>query len=169
MFLRAFRPGSYTKRAACTSLSSPHSVLADSRVWDTSQLAVALRHVFCFFFFFSPPGYVVLWDYKTSHRPASERVSCCLETSPPSRFPPQDGSTFLTLLSLFLSFIFCLTSFHREWAAILGVWCPLPAFRSCFVEVAHLSNDLLMNLLVRKWAPCPILPPSWDHPLDNVF
>ena len=48
IFLRAFRPGSYTKRAACTSLSSPHSLLADSRVWTTSQLAVALRHVFCF-------------------------------------------------------------------------------------------------------------------------
>ena len=68
-----------------------------------------------------------------------------------------------------LSFINCSTSFGREWAAFLGAWCPLPAFRSCFVEVAHLSNDLLMNLLGRKWAPCPILPPSWDHPLDNVF
>ena len=32
--------------------------------------------------FFSPPGYVALWDFKTPHRPASERVSWCLETSP---------------------------------------------------------------------------------------
>ena len=60
-----------------------------------------------------------------------------------SRFLLQDGSLSLTLLSLFLSFIFCPTSFWREWAAFLGAWCPLPAFRSCFVEVAQHSNDLL--------------------------
>ena len=35
----------------------------------------------------------------------------------------------LPLLSLFLSFIFCPTSFWRQWAAFLGAWCPLPAFR----------------------------------------
>ena len=49
-------------------------------------------------------------------------------------------------LSLFLSFIFCPTSFLREWGAYLGAWCPLPAFRSGGVEVAQHSNDLLMNL-----------------------
>ena len=110
---------------------------------------------------FFPPGYVALWDSKTPHRPAGERVSCCLETSPPSRLPPQDGSPSLTLLSLFLSFIFCPTSFPREeWAASLGAWCPPPAFRSCFVAVAQHSSDLLMNLWGREWSPSPILPPS---------
>ena len=94
--------------------------------------------------FFLPPCYVALWDSNTPHRLASERVSCCLETSPP--LPPQDGSPSLTFLSLFLSFIFCPTSFQREWAAFLGAWCPLPAFRSCFVEVAQHSDNLLMNL-----------------------
>ena len=170
MVLRAFRPGPYPKHTACTSLSSPCSLVVDVSIWATSLLGVAVRCVFCFFvFFFFPPGYVSLWDSKTSHRPTRERVYCYVETLPPSQLPTQDGSPSLTLLSLFLSFIFCLTSFQREWASILGAWCPLPAFRSCFVEVAHLSNDLLMNLLGRKWAPCPILPPSWDHPLDNVF
>ena len=47
-------------------------------------------------------------------------------------------------------------SFQREWAAFLGSWCPLPAFRSCFVEVAQHSNDPLMNLRGRKWSPHPI-------------
>jgi len=70
----------------------------------------------------------------------------------------------LTLLSLFLSFIFCPTSFWREWAAFLGAWCPPPAFKSCFVEVAQHSNDLLMNLWERKWSPHPIPPPSRDWP-----
>ena len=85
----------------------------------------------------------------------------CLETSP-SRLPPRDGSPFLTLLSLFLSFIFCPTSFQREWAAFLGAWCPPPAFRSCFVKVAQHSNDLLMNLWGRKWCLCPIPTSSSD-------
>ena len=67
-------------------------------------------------------------------------------------------------LSLFLYFIFSPT--QRQWAPFLGAWCPLPAFRSCFVEFAQLSNVLLMNLLGRKWSPCPIPLPSQDRPLD---
>ena len=55
------------------------------------------------------------------------------------RLPSQDGSLSLTLLSLFLSFIFCPTSFWRHWAAFLGVWCPLLVIRSCFVEFAQRS------------------------------
>ena len=120
---------------------------------------------FCFF----PPGYVALRDSKTTHRPTGEKFSWCLETSPPSRLPPQDGSLSLTLLSLFLSFIFCPTSFQREWAAFLGAWCPLPTFRSCFVEVAQHSNDLLMNLWGRKWSLCTIPLPSWAKPRLNYF
>ena len=102
-------------------------------------------------FFLFPPSYVALWDSKTPHRPTGGKVSWCLETSLPSRLPPQDGSPSLTLLSLFLSFIFCPTSFRREWAAFLGAWCLLLSFRSCFVEVAQHSNDLLMNLWGRRW------------------
>ena len=116
--------------------------------------------------FFSP-SYYVLWNSKTPHRPTCERVPYCLETSPSSWFPPQVGSLSLTLLSLFLSFIFCPTSFQREWVAFLGVWCPPPAFRSCFVEVAQHSNKLLMNLWGIKWSPHPIPPPSWDHPTGH--
>ena len=56
-----------------------------------------------------------------------------------------------------LSFIFFPTSFQRQWAAFLGAWYPLPAFRSCFVEFAQRSNVLLMNLWGRKWSPHPIL------------
>ena len=113
---------------------------------------------FCFLFFLSP-SYVALWDSKTPYRPACERISYYLETSP-SQLPHQDGSLSLTLLFLFLSFIFCPTSFWREWAAFLGDWCPPPAFRSCFVEIAQHSNNLLMNLWGRKWSPCPIPLPS---------
>ena len=37
------------------------------------------------------------------------------------------------------------------------LWAVWGQFRSCFVEVAQHSNDLLMNLWGRKWSPCPIL------------
>ena len=67
-------------------------------------------------------------------------------------------SPSLPLLSLFVSFIFFPTSFRRQWAAFLGAWCPLLAFRSCFVEFTQRSNVLLMNLWERKWSPRPIPP-----------
>ena len=102
----------------------PSSLVAEVCVWATSPLVVVVRHVFCGVF--SSPGYVALWDSKTPHRHTCERVSYCLETSL-SRLSPQDGFPSLTLLSLFLSFIFCPTSFQREWAAFLGAWCSLPA------------------------------------------
>ena len=58
------------------------------------------------------------------------------------RLPSQDGAPSLPPLSLFLSFIFFPTSFRRQWATFLGAWCPLLAFRSCFVEFTPRSNVL---------------------------
>ena len=108
------------------------------------------------FFFSFFPGYVALWDSKTPHRPTDERVSCCLETSPPSWLPPWNRPPSLTLLCLFCLLYFVLPPFWREWASFWCAWCPPPAFISCFVEVAQHSNNLLMNLWGRKWSPCPI-------------
>ena len=85
------------------------------------------------------------------------------------RLPSWDGALSLPLLSLFLSFIFFPTSFWRQWAAFLGAWCPLPAFRSCFVEFTRRLNALLMNLWGRKCSPRPTPPPSWLLPPDSYF
>ena len=68
---------------------------------------------FFFFFFLFLPVMLPSEIPKLPHRPACERVSYCLETSP-SRLLPQLRSPSLTLLSLFLSFIFCPSSFQRE-------------------------------------------------------
>ena len=84
------------------------------------------------------------------------------------RLPSWDRAPSLPLLSLFLSFIFFPTSFPRQWAAFLGAWCPLPEFRSCFVEFTQRLNVLLMNLWGRKWSPHPIPPPSSKWGFNNM-
>ena len=129
--------------AACASLFSPFLLVADMSIWASSLLAVAVRraysvYVFCFV--------SVMLSSESPKLPTD---------SPVRGFPtvwkllfhkslPRMGFIPNSFVSL-LSFIFCPTSFWREWTAFLGVWCPPPAFRSCCVEVAQHSNDLLMN------------------------
>ena len=156
--LRALRLGPYPKHANCASLSSLRSLVAVPSVWATSPLGIVVRHVFCvlFCFVFLP----VILPSEIPKLPTDLLVRGFTLWKPPSWLSPQDGSPSLTLFSLFLSFIFCPTSFPREWADFLGAWCPLPVFRSCFVEVVQHSNDLLMNLCGGEWFPCPIPLPS---------
>ena len=63
------------------------------------------------------------------------------------RLPSRDGSPSLALLSLFLSFIFCPTSFWRQWAAFLGAWCP--QLRSEVVLWSLLSVQLFFRWICR--------------------
>ena len=106
-------------------------------------------------YLFFPPCYVALCACKARHRLGSESVSWCLETSLFLRLPSWDGAPSLLLLSLFLSFIFFPTSFRRQWAAFLGAWCPLPAFRSCFVE--FLSFQMFFWWIRRGESGLPVL------------
>ena len=144
--------------SARSSPFSPRLLVVDVSVWGTSLLGAALRHVICGFYlfiFFSrlcrPPrfenfpqtgrweGFLVFGNFSSIKTPFPGWISI-----------PD---------SLFFSFIFCPTAFQRQWAAFLGAWCPLPAFRSCFVESAQCSNVLLMNLWGIKWSPHPSPPP----------
>ena len=93
-----------TNDAACASLPSPHSLLVDANISVTSLVVVVVRCVFCGVFFFSP-GYVALWDSKVPHRHACERVSYCVETSPPSWLPPQDVSIPKSFVFVFIFYI----------------------------------------------------------------
>ena len=111
--------------------------------------------------------YVALCASKARHRFGSEKVSWCLETSLFLRLTSWDGTPSLPLLSLFLSFIFFSYLLSKTWVAFLGAWCPLPAFRSCFVEFTRRLNALLMNLWGRKCSPHPTPPPSWLLP-ENI-
>ena len=91
--------------AARTSLFSPRLLVADMSIWATS-LGVAVMRILCGFYLFFPPGYVAFGDSKTPHRPADERVSWCLETSPPLRLLPQKRVSIPnSFVSLFIFYI----------------------------------------------------------------
>ena len=86
------------------------------------------------------------------------------------RLPSRDRTSSLPLLSLFF-FVFYIFSYllSKTWVAFLGAWCPLPAFRSCFVEFTWRLNVLLINLWGRKCSPHPTPPPSLLLPLFFSF
>ena len=61
-------------------------------------------------------------------------------------------------------FVFYILSYFvlKRMGCLLGAWCSLPVFKSCFVEIAQYSNDPLMNLLEKTpGLPHPILLLSW--------
>ena len=162
--LGAFRPDPYSKQCSLHLRAQPPLASGGCRhLRCFSAVGVTVGLVICeFYLFIFPPCYVALCASKAHHRLSSESISWCLETSLFLRLPSRDRALSLPLLSLFLSFIFFPTSFQRQWAAFLGSRCPLPAFRSCFVEFTQRLNVLLMNQLWRNWSPHPIPPPSQD-------
>ena len=111
-----------------TPLHSADLLVADVGIWGTFLLGVAFRLVICgfclFFLLVRLPSEI--WklpsDLLVRGFPGVWKL-------PLLRLPSRDGSPSLTLLSLFLSFIFCPTSFRRQWAAFLGAWCPLLVIR----------------------------------------
>ena len=109
--------------AALASMPSPHLLAAgtgDCTTTPLGELPLGWQSVGFNYLFIFPPCYVAFCASKARHRLSSESVSWCLETSPFLRLPSLDGAPSLPLLSLFLSFIFFLTSFPRQWAAFLG-------------------------------------------------
>ena len=159
-----------TYHATHTFLSSLPSLVVDASIWATSPLADAVRHIFCGFCFFFLP--VALHS----------EIPKLLTFLPVREFPtvwkvllhnslPRTGLLPLSPNSYLNLFAFYILSHHllKEWAAFLGAWCPPPAFRSYFLEVAQHSNDLLMNLSGRKWSPHAIPPPSWGCPSFSAF
>ena len=125
----------------------------------TFLLGVAFRHVICGFYLFFLPFWLPseIWklppDLPVRGFPGVWKL-------PLLRLPSRDGSLSLALLSLFLSFIFCPTSFQRQWAAFLGAWCLLLVIRSYFV-VCSSFNCSFDEFVGEKVAPGPIPSPSW--------
>ena len=151
--------------AAHTSLFCPHLLVVDVSVWATSPLAFVVRCVICGFYLFIFSSWLCCsLRLQNSHRPVGERVSWCLETSPLSLLPPRDKSPSLTLLSLFLSFIFCPAPFEENG---LPFWVPGVLHQHSEVvsnfwahSFSQHSNDFSIYLWGRKWSPHPIPLPS---------
>ena len=98
--------------AAGSSPSHPHLLVADVGVWGTFLLGVAFRHIICGFYLFFLP---IRLPSKIQKLPPDPPVRGFpgVWKLPLLRLPSQDGSPSLALLSLFLPFIFCPTSFRR--------------------------------------------------------
>ena len=131
-YTHVFRCSPYPKDQWCSPRLHAQPPLTGSGCETLGHFsAVAVSGVF---FFFSPLQ--ILLPSETLKFPTDipVRVSYCVETSPPSWLPPQDGSPALNLLSQFLSFIFCPTSFWRDQAA----WQP---------GVLHQRSDVMWKLL----------------------
>ena len=131
--------------AAHSSPFSPHLLVADVSIWGTFLLGVAFRHVICGFYLFFLPVRLPSEIWKFPPDPPVRGFPGVWKL-PLLRLPSWDGSRSLSLLSLFLSFIFCPTSFQRQWAVFLGTWRPLLGTRSCFLQFAQCSIALSMNL-----------------------
>ena len=98
--------------AARSSPFHPHLLVVNAGIWGTFLLGVAFRHVICgFYLFFLPvrlPSEIRKLPPNLLVRgfPGGWKL-------PLLRLPFRDGSPSLALSSLFLSFIFCPTSFQR--------------------------------------------------------
>ena len=142
------------------SLSSPGLLVTDVSVCTAFLPEVAVRRIICGFTLFIYFSSGLCCPLRFQGSPQTLWWECFLVFGNFFFKTPFPGWIFVPASFAFLSFIFFPTSFRRQWAAFLGAWCPLSAFRSCFVEFAQRSNALLMNLWGRKLSPCPIPLPS---------
>ena len=106
--------------AARSSLFSPHLLMVDANISGTFLLGVAFRHVICEFYLFFLPVRLLPSEIRKLPPDLPVRGFPGVWKLPLLWLPSWDGSPSLALLSLFLSFIFCPTSFQRQWAAFLG-------------------------------------------------
>ena len=138
--------------------------MADASVWATSSLGVAVWHVFC----------VCVCVFPLPVMLPSEIPK--LPTDPPMRgFPGVWKLSLLHNSSLgwvsvpnsFVSlFVFYILSYllliKMGWLS--GCLVSSASIQKLFCGSCSAFKYLLMNWWGRKWSPCPIPLPSWDHP-----
>ena len=120
--------------AARSSPFRPHLLVADAGVWGTFLLGVAFRHVICGFSLFSLPVRLpseirkLPPDLPVRGFPGDWKL-------PLLRLPSRDGSPSLALLSLFLSFIFCLNLLLKTMGCFSGRLMSSASNQKLFCEV----------------------------------
>ena len=91
--------------AARSSPFRPHLLVVDAGIWGACLLGVAFRHVICGFYLFFLPVRLPSEIRKLPPRPASLRVSWCLETSCIKTHFPVRVSIPSSFVSLFIFYI----------------------------------------------------------------
>lgn len=168
----AFKPHPFSEDWPLHSLSlctePPLTLGEHEHVWVTSQLDIAFQHNLCGEF--SPFCLIALSSEfpKPLLDLLCEKVSYCVEISP-SGLPSQDKFSISKSFDSIFSFTFCPSLFWGDWFALLFVWGPLSALRSCSVGIVTGGGDLLIYLWEKRWFPCPISPPSWSYPSIYSF
>ena len=153
----------------CTSLFSLCSLVADVSIWDTSPLGAAVRRIFRGFGFFFPSQLCCTLRFQNSPQTCGWEDFLVFGNFSLFKTPfPGQNSVPPSFVSFFVFYIFSYL-LSKTWVAFLGAWCPLPAFRSCFVEFTQRLNALLMNLWGRKCFPHPTPPPSWLLLLSSLL
>ena len=87
------------------------------------------------YLFIFPPHYVAFWQSKTPHRPASERVFWCLETSLFFNTPfPGRSSVPTSFVSLFIFYIFSYL-FSKTMGCFSGCLMPSASIQKLFCGI----------------------------------
>ena len=146
--------------AARASLISPHLLVADARVWATSPLGVAIRHVICgvYLLFFLPvmlPSEIpkLPTDPLVRGFPGVWKLLLFMTPSPGWESIPN------SFVSLFIFYIFSYL-LSKTMGCLSGCLMSSASIQKLFVEFTQRSNVLSMSLWERTWSPHPIPPPS---------
>ena len=102
--------GTQAQSLPSAPLCCPHLLVVDVGVWGTFLLGVAFRHVICGFYLFFLPVRLPSEIRKLPPNPPVRGFPGVWKL-PLSRLSSRDGSPSVALLSLYLSLIFCPTSF----------------------------------------------------------
>ena len=149
--LRAFKPGPYPKDLWCSPCLHAQPPLAAGGCEHLScfsaVIAVCMNSVVIFFLSVMLPSEIP----KFPTDPNYERISYCVETSPPSWLPPQDESLSLNPFSLLLSFIFCPTSFQRDRTHLPLYTFPI-CLSECLVSSANIQKLICRSCSTFKWS-----------------
>ena len=98
---------------------------------------------------------VALWDSKTPHRPTSERVSCCFETSTPSELPHHSGVSVPNSFVSFCLLYFVLPPFKENG---LPFWVPSALYQCLEVVLSKLlSIQMIFWWICRGESGVPVL------------
>ena len=146
-------------------MPSPHSLVADEKVWATSLLVVAVRSIFCvcvclcfFFFFFTPQLRCHLRFHNSLQTCLSEGFLLCGNFSS-LQLLPQDESPSLSLLSLFFCLLYFFLPPFEDLGCFSGCLMSSASIQKLFCGIYLAFKGSFDEFLGEKEVSHPIPPP----------